>query len=115
MKASLLAVALAASITFPAVVAAQDLPQSVTRLGLTDVQIRERPRAEYGRHVRGTLPSGTRVEIDLDRNDAIQEIEARGGELFPIKDIASIVPQPVLDSPTWPADARLESIEFERD
>src|SRR5690606_4763364 len=95
------------------VAGAQDLPQSVTGLGLTDIQVRERPRAE-SRHVRGTLPSGTRVEVDLDRNGKIEEIEARGDGLFPISEIVSIVPQAVLDSPTWPADAQLEQIEFKR-
>ncbi|MCV3242247.1 hypothetical protein [Mesorhizobium sp. ZC-5] len=93
--------------------AAQDLPQSVTDLGVTDIQIHEKPRAEYGRNVLGTLPDGSQVKIDLDRNGVIKEIEARGNGLFPVTAIKSLIPAPVAENKSWPADARLEKIEFE--
>lgn len=115
MKRILLATVLAAGLAHPGMPAAQELPQSVMGLGLSDIQIRQKPRVEYGRDVYGTLPGGARVEIELDRNGAIEDIKAREGRLFPIAAIRSLVPAPVLGSPSWPADATLERIEFERD
>lgn len=110
--------------TFPIVVVAtclatsgiafsQDLPQPVIDLGLTDIQIREKPHAEYGRRVRGTLPGGTPIEVELDGDNAIEDIEARGNDLFPVSDIQSLIPAPVIENEAWPADAKLEKIEFE--
>lgn len=94
---------------------AQDLPQTVTDLGLTDIQIREKPNAKYGRRVGGTLPSGFRVEVDLNGKNEIEDIEARGNELFPVADVRSLIPAPVAKNTSWPNDARLEKIEFEED
>lgn len=98
----------------PGLLAAQDLPAAVTALGLTDIEIREKPRAEYGRNVHGTLPGGTRVEVELDRNGEIEEIEARGRGRFPAETVRSLIPAAVLANSSWPADATLEKVEFER-
>lgn len=106
-------VAVAACLVTLGSAAAQDLPQSVTDLGVTDIQIHEKPRAEYGRNVLGTLPDGSQVEIDLDRNGVIKEIEARGNGLFPVTAIKSLIPASVAENKSWPADAKLEKIEFE--
>jgi hypothetical protein len=106
-------VAIAACLVTLGSAAAQDLPQSVTDLGVTDIQIHEKPRAEYGRNVLGTLPDGSQVKIDLDRNGVIKEIEARGNGLFPVTAIKSLIPASVAENKSWPADARLEKIEFE--
>ncbi|KRE00345.1 hypothetical protein ASE63_09780 [Bosea sp. Root381] len=105
---------LAAAFAYPGMLAAQELPPSISGLGLTDVQIRQKPHVEYGSNVYGTLPGGARIKIELERNGTIEEIEARGRGLFPIDQIRSLVPAPVLKSPSWPADAMLEKIEFER-
>ncbi|HHX81591.1 MAG TPA: hypothetical protein GX696_01235 [Pseudomonadaceae bacterium] len=94
---------------------AQELPQAVADLGLEDVQIREKQRAEYGSRVRGTLPSGARIEIDLDQDGMIEDIEARGNDLFPVADIQSLIATTITENSMWPADAQLEEIEFERD
>ena len=107
--------ALAAALAIPDIGVGQDLPQAVSDLGLTDVEIREKPRAEYGRRVRGVLPGGAAVEIELDGSDVIEDIEARGGALFPVAEIVGLVPAPVIGNASWPGDARLEAIEFERD
>ena len=93
---------------------AQELPKTVTDLGLSDVQIREKPNAKYGRRISGTLPSGFRVEVDLNGDNAIEDVEARGNTLFPVADIQTLVPEPVLKNTAWPSDATLEKIEFER-
>ena len=94
---------------------AQELPQADADLGLEDVQIREKQRAEYGSRVRGTLPSGARIEIDLDQDGMIEDIEARGNDLFPVADIQSLIATTITENSMWPADAQLEEIEFERD
>lgn len=106
-------VVIAACLATPGIAVAQDLPQAVIDLDLTDIQIREKPHAEYGRRVRGTLPSGSRVEVDLDGDEMIEDIEARGNDLFPVEDIHSLIPTPITGNESWPADARLEKIEFE--
>lgn len=106
-------IVIAACLASPGMAVAQGLPQNVTGLGLTDVQIREKPRAEYGRKVHGTLPGGARVEIDLDRNDVIKDIESRGDGFFPVAAVKSLIPAAVAGNASWPADARLEKIEFE--
>jgi len=115
MKNTLPMLAVAVSLALPGVAAAQDLPRSVTDLGLTDIQIRAKPNPEYGRRVRGNLASGSLVEVDLNGNDVIEDIEARGNDYFPITDIQALIPVPVSGSPQWPADAVLEKIEFESD
>jgi hypothetical protein len=107
--------AIAGSLAATDMASAQDLPQSVNDLRLTDIEIREKPVAKYGRRVLGTLPGGARIEIELDGKNAIEDIEARGSGLFPISEIRDLVPAPVRDSPGWPADAQLEKIEFESD
>lgn len=114
MKRIFVAIVLAVTCAFPGMLAAQDLPQSVLGLGLTEVQIRQKPHIEYGRYVYGTLPGGARVKIELEQNGDIEEIEARGRGLFSIDQIRSLVPAPVLGNSSWPAGATLEKIEFER-
>lgn len=114
MKSIFVAAALATTFACPRMLAAQDLPPSILELGLTDIQIRQKPHTEYGRYVYGTLPGGARIKIELEQNGTIEEIEARGRGLFPIDQIRSLVPAPVLRSTSWPADATLEKIEFER-
>jgi len=94
---------------------AHDLPKTVTDLGLTDIQIREKPDARHGRRVAGTLPNGSRIEVDLNHKNEIDDIETRGNNLFPTAAIRSLVPAPILKNAAWPADARLEQIEFEHD
>jgi len=115
MKRTLSALAMAACLAAPGIATAQDLPKNVSDLGLSDIEIREKPRVEYGRRIQATLPSKARVEIELDGKDAIEDIEARGKDLFPVSDIRSLIPAPILENAQWPADARLEKIEFERD
>ena len=104
----------AACLATSGIAVAQGLPQAVSDLGLTDVQIREKQRAEYGHRVQGTLPSGARIEIDLDQDGMIEDIEARGNDLFPVADIQSFIAAAVIEHAMWPADATLEEIEFER-
>src|SRR3546814_11671110 len=104
---------IAACLATPGIAVARDLPQAITDLGLTDIQIREKPNVEYGRRVGGTLPGGSRVEVDLDGNDVIADIEARWDDLFPAADIRGLVPAPVIGNATWPADARPVHIVFE--
>lgn len=115
MKHFVSILAIAGSLATPGIAIAQDLPHSVNELRLTDIEIREKPVAEYGRRVRGTLPGGARVEIDLNGKNEIEDIEARGNALFPMAEIRSLVPAPILGNASWPADARLEKIEFEND
>src|SRR3546814_9096358 len=115
MRCTFPMVVIAACLATPGIAVARDLPQAITDLGLTDIQIREKPNVEYGRRVGGTLPGGSRVEVDLDGNDVIEDIEARGNDLFPAADIRGLVPAPVIGNASWPADARLEKIEFESD
>lgn len=115
MKRTFSILAIAACLAIPGVAAAQTLPQAVTDLGLTDIQIREKPQAQYGRRVAGILPSGSRVEVDLNGKDLIEDIESRGNDFFPIAEIRSLVPVAVFQNKSWPADARLEKIEFEID
>lgn len=115
MKYTLPALVMAACLTCSGMVIAQDLPQTVIDLGLTDIQIREKPNPEYGRRVAGMLPSGARVEVDLNSRNEIDDIEARGNALFPAADIRGLVPAAVLQNEAWPTDAKLEKIEFERD
>lgn len=120
MKRAISIVAIAGCLAIPGIAVAQDLPpqdlpQSVNELRLTDIEIREKPVAEYGRRVRGTLPGGARVEIDLNGKNAIEDIEARGNALFPVADIKAVVPAAILGNDSWPADAQLEKIEFEDD
>lgn len=114
MKRLLLSIFVAAGIAVPGLAAAQTLPEPVATLGLSDVEFRQKPRVEYGSYVYGTLPGGARIEIELDRDGAIEEIEARGRGLFPVAEIRSLIPAPVLENASWPADAMLEKIEFER-
>jgi hypothetical protein len=113
MRHSFSLVFIAACLATPGIAVAQDLPQAVIDLGLTDIQIREKPHIEYGRRVRGTLPSGFRVEVELDGDDVVEDIEARGNDLFPVADIKGLIPTPIIENKSWPADARLEKIEFE--
>ncbi len=105
----------AACLTSPAIGFAEDLPQSVIDLDLTDIEIREKPHAEYGRRVSGTLPGGSVVEIDLNGDDVIEDIEVRGNDLFPPADIRALIPAEVMENESWPADSRFEKIEFESD
>ena len=114
MKRVFVAIVLAATLVYPGMIAAQDLPRSVQELRLTDIQIRQKPYIEYGRYVYGTLPGGARIKIELEQDGTIEEIEARGHGLFPIDQIRSLVPPAVLKSTSWPADATLEKIEFKR-
>jgi len=115
MRKFLIPLTLAASLAVPGVPAAQDLPANVLGIGLTDIQIHEKKQAHYGRTVLGTLPGGTRVEIDLDRHGGIEEVETRGRGLFPIAEIRSLIPDAVATHGSFPADASLEKIEFEHD
>jgi hypothetical protein len=114
MKRILMAAALAATFACPGLLAAQTLPRSISGLGLTDVQIRQKPHIEYGSDVYGTLPGGARVKIELRRNGTIEEIEARGRGLFSVDQIRSLIPAAVLRNSSWPAAATLSKIEFER-
>ena len=82
-------------------------------LGLTDVQPGKKP-AEYGSDLRGTLPGGAAVKVELDRDGRIEEVEARGAN-FPIAAVDALVPEAVRAHAQWPKDATLEKIEFERD
>lgn len=113
MKRTFPAIIVAACLAIPGIAVAQDLPQHVIDLGLTDIEIREKPQAEYGRRVRGVLPDGSQIEVDLDGDDVIEDIEARGNDLFPVAEIHGLIPAPVIENQSWPADARLEKIEFE--
>ncbi|MCX8995547.1 PepSY-like domain-containing protein [Rhizobiaceae bacterium BDR2-2] len=113
MKHLLMTAAVAAALAVPGLSAAQDLPPAVSALGLTDVQVHGKRHADYGRKIHGTLPGGTRVEIELDRNGEIEEVEARGRGLFPIAEIRSLIPEAVQSNSSFPADARVEKIEFE--
>lgn len=115
MKRTTSILAIAACFATLGVAVAQNLPKAVTDLGLTEIQIREKPKAEYGRRVAGVLPSGARVEVDLNSDELIEDVESRGNDLFPISEIYSLVPVAVVENASWPADARLEKIEFERD
>ncbi|KAA0971917.1 hypothetical protein FPY71_01965 [Aureimonas fodinaquatilis] len=115
MKRSFSIILMAALLASPGSVLAQDIPQAASALGLSDIQIREKSRAEYGQRIHGTLPGGARVEVDIDGKGVIEDIEARGNDLFPIADIRSLVPAAVVESASWPADAQLEKIEFESD
>lgn len=115
MKHTLPVLAMAASLALPGLAVAQELPQAVKELRLGDVEIREKPVASYGRRVRGTLPDGARIEVDLNGKDAIEDIEARGKALFPVAAIRGLVPAAILANTSWPADAQLKKIEFEDD
>lgn len=104
MRRTFLTVAIATCFVSLGGAVAQDLPQTVIDLGLTNIETRMKPRAEYGRNVHGTLPGGSRVEIGLDRNNVIKEIEARGDGLFPISSVQSLAPVSVTKNPSWLAD-----------
>lgn len=115
MKHMLLTGLFAATLTLPGAVLAQDLPASVSGLGLTNTEIRPKPVADYGTDIRGTLPGDILVEVELDRDNRIEEIEARGNAVFPLTAVESLIPAPVKANSAYPAGASLEKIEFERD
>lgn len=104
---------LSAALALPVVALAQ-APDAAALLGLSDVQTREKPRAEYGRDLTGTLPGGAMVKVELEADGRIEEVEARG-TLFPIAAIDPLVPEAVRAHAQWPKDATLDKIEFERD
>jgi len=107
---SVLTLALVAS---SGAVIAQTLPQSLTGLGLTDVEVKDKAVSSFGTNVRGTLPSGARVAIDLDGDGKVQEVEAIGRDTFTIDTVESLLPPAIVANADWPADARFESIDFD--
>lgn len=113
MKHTFSAVAISACLAVPAI--AQDIPAPISKLGLTNIEIREKPIIEYGRRVYGTLPGGALVEIELNGDDVVEDIDAQSRDLFPVEEIQSLIPTPVAENTSWPADARLESIDFDND
>lgn len=115
MKHILQSVVIVSGLAIPGFGFAQDLPQAVIDLDLTDIEIHEKPHAEYGRRIRGTLSGGSLIEVDLTGDDMIEDIEARGNDLFPLESIGGLVPAAVAEHESWPADAGLEKIEFESD
>src|SRR3546814_10477158 len=115
MRCTFPMVVIAACLATPGIAVARDLPQAITDLGLTDIQIREKPNVEYGRRVGGTLPGGSRVEVDLAGNDVIEDIEARGHDIFPAAAIRGLVPAPVTGNASWRREPRLAQIETERE
>jgi len=114
-RAFLAASTVALGLASPGLLHAQNLPSAVTGLDLQDVTVRQKPRVEYGRNVYGTLPSGAKVEIELDGQDLIKEIETTRRKQFSVADVRSLLPAAVLQNSAFPADATLEKIEFERD
>lgn len=113
MKQMILTAAVVAALSLPSVAAAQPVPAVLDPLGLSDVQVRDKKHAEYGRSVLGTLPGGARVEVDLDRDGRIEEIEGRRGDRFPVSAVEMLIPEAVRANASWPADAQLEKLDFD--
>lgn len=114
MKRLLLATALGGALLMPAIATAQvTLPASVQSLGLSDVEVRPKPREHYGRDILGTLPNGTRVEIELDRNDVVEEVEAVGRDGFPASAVEGLIPEAVRANPAYPGTATFHKLEID--
>lgn len=92
--------------------AAQDLPAILKPLGLTDVEIRPK-HGDRGRDILGTLPGGARIEIELDRNDRVEEIEAADRQGFPASGVESLIPEAVRANPSYPGDGTFRKVEFD--
>lgn len=107
------ALSLTATLALPGLALAQ-APDAPALLGLTDVQTREKPRAEYGSDLTGTLPGGAVVKVELDADGRIEEVESRGA-FFPIGAVDALVPEAVRNHAQWPKEATLDKIEFDRD
>lgn len=73
MKRATLISVIAITFASSTALAAQEVSQAVVGLGLRDVQTVEKPRAEYGRYVYGTLPGGVRIELELDRTEPLKK------------------------------------------
>lgn len=92
--------------------AAPDLPASITDLHLADIEVRPEPHHHHGRVVKGRLPSGEWIRIDLDDRDDVQEIETDSRRGFHLSDVSPIIPRAVLNSHELPANATIEKLEF---
>lgn len=92
----------------------QDVPASLQPLGLTDVEVRPK-FGDRGRDIIGTLPGGARIEIELDRNDRVEEIEATDRQGFPASGVESLIPEAVRANPSYPGDGTFRKVDFDDD
>lgn len=97
-------------IGLPAV--AQDLPSSVSSLSLADMQVEAKRK---GTEITGTLPSGTRIEIELHADGTLKEIETKGQGFFTLTELGDLIPAGLGRLKSIPAYAQLTSLEVERD
>lgn len=100
----------------PGIALASDaLPEAVSRLGLSDIRVVSKKKDHYGRVVLGRLADGTPLEIDLDRHDAIKDVEVDGHGGFPAKAIETLIPPAVRAHASYPASATFYRVEFDDD
>lgn len=98
----------------PLAAVAQETPPVIGQLVLTDTEVQTKANPAHGQVIIGTLPDGTRVEVELEGDGTLDEIDAVGRGLFSASLIAAALPQAILGSADWPADALLESADFDR-
>ncbi len=115
----LLAGVLAAAFVLPSALAAQNAPAdpvaaATELLRLTDVETHGE-RDGRVRDIRASLPGGARVDIEFDRSGAVEEVEARGPDRFPIAEVEPLVPAAVRSNANFPTGAVLDKIEINDD
>lgn len=96
----------------PATQTATGIPDLVTRLGLTDLEIDSWKNG--GREYEGELPDGTEIEAKFDRDGLLVEIEADDGPM-PAIAIEQVLPQAVRDSEVFGQFTRIERINVAED
>lgn len=83
-------------------------------LGMTAIEVHDKGH-NYGANIRGILPGGAAVEIEVDRHGVVEEIEARDRQGFPAGAIESLMPVEVTGAAAYPRDARFEKVELDGD
>ena len=84
-------------------------PEVVRLLNLTEI------RRDRDQDLRGVLPGGETVKIELDWNGAVEEIESATHRPFPASAVAAALPRALTSGPDWMADAQLWKVEFDDD
>ncbi|MDS9469886.1 hypothetical protein RGQ15_20225 [Paracoccus sp. MBLB3053] len=90
---------------------ADDIRQMAQELSLTDLDVHP---DEKGSDATGTLPSGTRVELDLHRNGKLDKIEARGHQTMPLADLMPLMPTQ-FSAPSLTPQSPITKLEFDDD
>lgn len=90
---------------------ADDVRQVAQALSLVDLDVHPDTK---GPDATGTLPGGTRIELDLHANGALDKIEARGQQTMPLSDLTPLLPAD-FSAPHLTSESRITKVEFEDD